>query len=72
LFKIIKVGNVGRYELKMDNLMNITNWVPAEEGLRQIIELLKESQSPDTGTQRVVHQVSLLTLLSEQFKSIIN
>lgn len=34
-------------------------WQPQEEGLRQILTLLKESQSPDTATQRTVQQVSL-------------
>lgn len=33
-------------------------WQPQEEGLRQIIQLLKESQSPDTNIQRAVQQVS--------------
>ncbi|XP_045459625.1 transportin-1 isoform X2 [Melitaea cinxia] len=31
-------------------------WKPEEEGLRQILTLLKESQSPDTATQRAVQQ----------------
>jgi len=35
-------------------------WQPQEEGLRQIIQLLKESQSPDTVIQRTVQQVSFL------------
>lgn len=34
------------------------SWQPQEEGLRQIIQLLKESQSPDTAIQRAVQQVS--------------
>lgn len=34
-------------------------WQPEENGLRQILQLLKESQSPDTATQRNVQQVSL-------------
>lgn len=34
-------------------------WVPKEEGLRQIIELLKESQSSDTLVQRHVQQVEM-------------
>ncbi|XP_022254384.1 transportin-1-like [Limulus polyphemus] len=34
-------------------------WQPQEEGLVQILTLLKESQSPDTATQRAVQQVSL-------------
>lgn len=33
-------------------------WKPEQEGLRQILTLLKESQSPDTATQRAVQQVS--------------
>lgn len=36
-------------------------WQPQEEGLRQILTLLKESQSPDTATQRAVQQVSFRT-----------
>ncbi|BES91280.1 IBN_N [Nesidiocoris tenuis] len=32
------------------------DWVPDEEALRQILQLLKESQSPDTNTQRAVQQ----------------
>ncbi|XP_046353586.1 transportin-1-like [Haliotis cracherodii] len=31
-------------------------WQPEESGLRQILQLLKESQSPDTATQRAVQQ----------------
>ncbi|KAJ8309625.1 hypothetical protein KUTeg_012832 [Tegillarca granosa] len=31
-------------------------WQPEETGLRQILQLLKESQSPDTATQRNVQQ----------------
>jgi len=33
-------------------------WNPDDNGLQQIIQLLKESQSPDTATQRTVQQVS--------------
>lgn len=33
-------------------------WKPDEQGLQQILQLLKESQSPDTSTQRTVQQVS--------------
>jgi len=36
------------------------SWQPAEDGLRQILQLLKESQSPDNATQRAVQQVKLL------------
>lgn len=34
-------------------------WQPQKEGLDQILQLLKESQSPDTATQRAVQQVIL-------------
>jgi len=34
------------------------NWMPDEASLGQIIQLLKESQNPDTETQRSVEQVS--------------
>lgn len=33
-------------------------WTPQEDGLREILTLLKESQSPDNATQRAVQQVS--------------
>lgn len=32
------------------------DWVPSPDGLRQILQLLKESQSPDTATQREVQK----------------
>ena len=32
-------------------------WQPVASGLEQIIQLLRESQSPDTETQRQVQQV---------------
>ncbi|UYV65620.1 TNPO1 [Cordylochernes scorpioides] len=35
-------------------------WQPQEEGLRQILKLLKESQSPDTNTQRAVQQANVM------------
>ena len=35
------------------------SWQPEESGLQQILQLLRESQSPDTATQRAVQQVSL-------------
>lgn len=41
----------------LENTMKMA-WQPQEEGLRQILTLLKESQSPDTATQRAVQQVS--------------
>ena len=34
------------------------NWHPDEASLAQILQLLKESQNPDTETQRAVEQVS--------------
>lgn len=33
-------------------------WQPNTDGLEQILQLLKESQSPDTEIQRAVQQVS--------------
>lgn len=49
-------------------------WQPQEEGLRQILTLLKESQSPDTATQRDVQEVSflvetLITLCGRKIRS---
>ncbi|MGH0182919.1 UNVERIFIED_CONTAM: hypothetical protein FKN15_010741 [Acipenser sinensis] len=38
-------------------------WKPDEQGLQQILQLLKESQSPDTSTQRTVQQASFLIML---------
>ena len=35
-------------------------WQPDEHGLQQILDLLKESQSPDNAIQRAVQQVSFL------------
>jgi len=32
-------------------------WIPQEEGLRQILQLLKESQSSDNSVQKIVNQV---------------
>lgn len=34
-------------------------WEPQHEGLQQIINILKESQSPNTATQRAVQLVSI-------------
>ena len=33
-------------------------WSPEDGGLQQILQLLRESQSPDNATQRTVQQVS--------------
>ena len=38
--------------------MEALNWQPDQQGLEQILQLLKESQSPDTETQRAVQEVS--------------
>lgn len=40
-------------------------WKPDEQGLQQILQLLKESQSPDTSTQRSVQQVSFTGSLGD-------
>ena len=32
------------------------NWQPEQSGLQQILQLLRESQSPDNATQRAVQQ----------------
>jgi hypothetical protein len=40
-------------------------WTPQQDGLREILTLLKESQSPDTATQRTVQQVSFLIIIAE-------
>lgn len=40
-------------------------WTPQQDGLREILTLLKESQSPDTATQRTVQQVSFLIIINE-------
>lgn len=40
-------------------------WEPQPEGLQQIITILKESQSPDTATQRAVQLVGLLEYFFE-------
>lgn len=36
------------------------DWQPDEQGLQQVLQLLKDSQSPNTATQRVVQDVSEL------------
>ena len=44
--------------------MKMAAWQPEEAGLQQILQLLRESQSPDTATQRVVQQVSFYVELN--------
>ena len=43
-------------------------WVPEESGLGQILQLLKESQSPDNATQRAVQQVKIGPFLIHAFR----
>lgn len=44
-------------------------WQPDEQGLQQVLQLLKDSQSPDTATQRAVQEVSsILCLIIEDGK----
>ena len=38
-------------------------WNPESNGLQQILQLLRESQSPDNMTQRTVQQVSFFVML---------
>ena len=37
-------------------------WNPESNGLQQILQLLRESQSPDNMTQRTVQQVSFIVM----------
>ena len=49
----------GKYSSPIPNMkMEALNWQPDQQGLEQILQLLKESQSPNTETQREVQQVS--------------
>lgn len=48
------------------------SWQPQEEGLRQILQLLKESQSPDTAIQRAVQQVSFFTRIFHSLCNLTN
>ena len=41
-------------------------WQPDEQGLQQVLQLLKDSQSPDTATQRAVQEVSLRSTVHTQ------
>lgn len=54
----VREGRLRVTVVLLKNTMKMA-WQPQEEGLRQILTLLKESQSPDTATQRTVQQVSL-------------
>lgn len=45
-------------------------WQPDEQGLKQILQLLKESQSPDNEIQRAVQQVSFFNNVVRPFHSI--
>ncbi|GAB1293413.1 Transportin-2 [Apodemus speciosus] len=33
------------------------DWQPDEQGLQQVLQLLKDSQSPNTATQRIVQDM---------------
>lgn len=39
-------------------MLSRMEWQPDEQGLQQVLQLLKDSQSPDTATQRAVQEVS--------------
>ena len=54
LFKLTR-GHSVLFPVKM----KMATWQPEQAGLQQILQLLRESQSPDTATQRVVQQVRL-------------
>lgn len=51
-------ANGGSCLLSLQSAKMEYEWKPDEQGLQQILQLLKESQSPDTTTQRAVQQVS--------------
>lgn len=61
----VREGRLRVTVVLLKNTMKMA-WQPQEEGLRQILTLLKESQSPDTATQRAVQQVSFCHLLPRQ------
>ncbi|KAK1885679.1 Transportin-2 [Dissostichus eleginoides] len=39
-----------------DVVVGLMEWQPDEQGLQQVLQLLKDSQSPDTATQRAVQE----------------
>ena len=45
-------------------------WNPESNGLQQILQLLRESQSPDNTTQRTVQQVSFIVTLVNMWYSV--
>lgn len=47
-------------------------WQPDEQGLQQVLQLLKDSQSPNTVTQRAVQQVSYFTAIWVLIKLVFN
>lgn len=51
--------------------MEALNWQPDQQGLEQILQLLKESQSPNTETQKSVQQVSFSSFFLHIFLSIL-
>lgn len=44
----------------LDRQHPIMDWQPDEQGLQQVLQLLKDSQSPNTATQRIVQDVSFV------------
>lgn len=40
-------------------------WQPDEQGLQQVLQLLKDSQSPNTVTQKAVQQVSYCSVTGD-------
>jgi hypothetical protein len=43
----------------------VSDWCPENNGLQQILQLLRESQSPDNATQRAVQQVCVVNISDE-------
>ena len=48
--------------------MEALHWQPDQQGLEQILQLLKESQSPNTETQKSVQQVSFSLFIAGHLK----
>lgn len=59
----VSVSSMSRlYHNRNICLFSRMEWQPDEQGLQQVLHLLKDSQSPDTATQRAVQEVSSLFL----------
>ncbi|KAK7940263.1 hypothetical protein WMY93_003589 [Mugilogobius chulae] len=59
----VKVAKVNRCDSEgaaqfpaIDFKLSLMEWQPDEQGLQQVLQLLKDSQSPNTATQRAVQQ----------------